>query len=135
MVRTGLVALAVLAGVAVASDAWAGDAIPSDVLEQPDPHLNQVPRTAAERARILTVVEPTRDFTRPEDYELNMGGAATTRAAVNRDVFSQFSANMPFAHEMDFKLGNGLFRKFWVSSPSSTKASDGLGPLFNARSC
>lgn len=135
MVRTGLVALAVLAGVAVASDASAGEAIPSDILEQPDPHLNQVPRTAAERARILTVVEPTRDFTRPEDYELNMGGAATTQAAVNRDVFSQFSANMPFAHEMDFKLGNGLFRKFWVSSPSSTKASDGLGPLFNARSC
>ena len=30
---------------------------------------------------------------------------------------------------------NGLFRKLWVSSPSSTLASDGLGPLFNARSC
>src|SRR5690606_25134201 len=29
----------------------------------------------------------------------------------------------------------GLFRKDWVSSPSSTQASDGLGPLFNARSC
>src|SRR5690606_32440299 len=25
--------------------------------------------------------------------------------------------------------------KDWVSSPSSTQASDGLGPLFNARSC
>jgi CxxC motif-containing protein (DUF1111 family) len=34
-----------------------------------------------------------------------------------------------------FKLGNGLFRKNWVSSPSSTQASDGLGPLFNARAC
>ena len=34
-----------------------------------------------------------------------------------------------------FKLGNGLFRKLWVSSPSSTQASDGLGPLFNARAC
>src|SRR3546814_19202856 len=32
-------------------------------------------------------------------------------------------------------VGNGLFRKDWVSSPSSTQASDGLGPLFNARSC
>ncbi|MGO8366685.1 di-heme oxidoredictase family protein, partial [Rhizobium johnstonii] len=33
------------------------------------------------------------------------------------------------------KLGNALFRKLWVSSPSSTQASDGLGTLFNARSC
>ena len=36
---------------------------------------------------------------------------------------------------MTFKVGNGLFRKLWVSSPASTLASDGLGPLYNARSC
>ncbi|MEM9763110.1 MAG: di-heme oxidoredictase family protein, partial [Pseudomonadota bacterium] len=29
----------------------------------------------------------------------------------------------------------GLFKKLWVSAPASTKASDGLGPLYNARSC
>ena len=28
-----------------------------------------------------------------------------------------------------------IFRKVWVSSPSSTQASDGLGPIFNARAC
>jgi CxxC motif-containing protein (DUF1111 family) len=42
---------------------------------------------------------------------------------------------MPFERELDFKIGNALFRKFWVSAPASTKTSDGLGPLFNARSC
>src|SRR3546814_8564530 len=42
---------------------------------------------------------------------------------------------MSFKRELDFKIGNGLFRKLWVSSPSSTTSSDGLGPLFNARSC
>jgi CxxC motif-containing protein (DUF1111 family) len=36
---------------------------------------------------------------------------------------------------MDFKLGNALFRKLWVAAPASTKASDGLGPLYNARAC
>jgi CxxC motif-containing protein (DUF1111 family) len=36
---------------------------------------------------------------------------------------------------MTFNLGNGLFTKTWVSAPSSTTASDGLGPLFNARAC
>ena len=37
--------------------------------------------------------------------------------------------------DKNFKIGNGLFRKLWVSPPSSTVSSDGLGPLFNARSC
>jgi CxxC motif-containing protein (DUF1111 family) len=40
-----------------------------------------------------------------------------------------------FGRELDFKVGNGLFRKLWVTAPSSTASSDGLGPLFNARSC
>ena len=42
---------------------------------------------------------------------------------------------MSFERELDFKVGNGLFRKLWVTAPSSTRVSDGLGPLFNARSC
>jgi CxxC motif-containing protein (DUF1111 family) len=64
------------------------------------------------------------------------GGEATARSGGGTsDAFSQFSANMPFAREMDFKVGDGVFRKQWVSSPSSTRSSNGLGPLFNARSC
>ncbi|MBI2242091.1 MAG: c-type cytochrome [Magnetospirillum gryphiswaldense] len=70
-----------------------------------------------------------------EDGEEMPGGAATHSKAMNRDAFSHFSANMPFAKEMDFKVGNGFFRRFWVTAPSSTKAADGLGPLFNARAC
>jgi CxxC motif-containing protein (DUF1111 family) len=42
---------------------------------------------------------------------------------------------MPFSDELRFKVGNGLFKEVWVSSPASTKESDGLGPLFNAKSC
>ncbi|MGF7162687.1 CxxC motif-containing protein (DUF1111 family) [Rhodoligotrophos appendicifer] len=63
------------------------------------------------------------------------GGAATSHAPADRNAFSHSSANLPFAREFDFKIGNGVFRKQWVSAPSSTKASDGLGPLFNARAC
>jgi CxxC motif-containing protein (DUF1111 family) len=37
--------------------------------------------------------------------------------------------------KLDFKIGEGVFQKFWVPSPSSTTASDGLGPLHNTRSC
>ncbi len=48
---------------------------------------------------------------------------------------AQPSGNINFEGELNFKVGNGLFRKIWVSSPASTLASDGLGPLFNAPSC
>ncbi len=36
---------------------------------------------------------------------------------------------------MDVVLGRALFERLWVPAPSSTKAADGLGPLFNARAC
>ena len=64
------------------------------------------------------------------------GGTATTeRGAGTRDAFSQFSEGIGLAGEGDFKVGNAIFRKLWVSSPSSNNASDGLGPIYNARGC
>ena len=107
-----------------------------------DPHgrlresfLEVVPRTADEAARVAEVTRPTEDFSKPEPFEARPAGAATVRATGTADAFSLPSANISFARELDFKVGNGLFRKLWVSSPSSTLASDGLGPLFNARGC
>jgi len=85
--------------------------------------------------RVRAITAPTDDFSRPESFEALPAGAATTKKLVNRDSFSHSSANLTFEQEGDFKLGNALFRKVWVSSPSSTLASDGLGPLFNARGC
>jgi CxxC motif-containing protein (DUF1111 family) len=81
------------------------------------------------------ITRPTDDFSKPEAYEANPAGAATSRKRVNRDSFSHPSANMDFARQARFKIGNGVFKKLWVSAPSSTTASDGLGPLFNARAC
>ena len=100
-----------------------------------EPHLNIIPRTEKEQARIGAVLAPHTNFQAPQTFEDMSAGAATVRARSNADAFSQPSGNMPFEDELDFKVGNGLFRKLWVSSPSSTQASDGLGPLFNARSC
>ncbi len=39
------------------------------------------------------------------------------------------------ADGLDAAAGKALFDRIWVPAPSSTNASDGLGPLFNARSC
>src|SRR5262245_52046436 len=63
------------------------------------------------------------------------GGQATTLASPIGEAFSHFSTNMGFAKELDFKIGNGLFTRQWVSAPSSTRTANGLGPLFNARGC
>jgi CxxC motif-containing protein (DUF1111 family) len=91
--------------------------------------------TAKERTRIAAVTRPTTDFTRAENYEQRPAGASTVFGPFNRDAFSAPSANISFAHRADFDVGNGIFHKLWVSAPSSTMSSDGLGPLYNARGC
>jgi CxxC motif-containing protein (DUF1111 family) len=100
-----------------------------------DPHLDVVPRTDAERIRIAEVVAFPNEFTASQRFEERPAGAATVRVTPDSNAFSQPSENLSFDDELNFRVGNGLFRKIWVSSPSSTLASDGLGPLFNARSC
>ena len=91
--------------------------------------------TSDDAERVRAVTAPPADFSVPEPFEPMPAGAATVRTIVNRDIFSHPSANLSFEERQAFQVGNGLFRKDWVSAPSSTLASDGLGPLFNARSC
>ncbi|MCX8953617.1 c-type cytochrome [Ruegeria sp. NA] len=110
-------------------------ATPSLSAELQDLHLNFTPRTDDERARIAVVTAPPQDFSAPQQFEELPAGAATVRVRTDADAFSQPSDNLSFEQELNFKVGNGLFKKVWVSSPSSTLASDGLGPLYNARSC
>jgi CxxC motif-containing protein (DUF1111 family) len=100
-----------------------------------EPHLNIIDRSPAEAARIAAVTSLTTNFDKAQSFEARPGGAATTRATSTENAFSQPSGNIPFEDQLTFRVGNGLFRKLWVSSPSSTLASDGLGPLYNARSC
>ncbi len=91
--------------------------------------------TESEAARIASIIKPTSDFSKAEAFERRPAGAATVFKFLNENSFSHSSANMSFERELDFKVGNGFFRRFWVSAPASTKSADGLGPLFNARSC
>ncbi len=100
-----------------------------------DPPAQRGDLTDADLARVRTVTAPTTDFSDAENFEQMQAGAATVKKRVNGDIFSFSQANLSFEQEEQFKLGNALFRKLWVSSPSSTEASDGLGPLFNARGC
>nr|WP_295466006.1 di-heme oxidoredictase family protein [Mesorhizobium sp.] len=85
--------------------------------------------------RVRAITQPATDFSKPETFEKMQGGAATTPKVGDTNALSQPSANLSFADRERFSLGNGIFRKDWVTAPSSTQASDGLGPLFNSRNC
>lgn len=104
--------------------------------EAPDDlHLAPDERTPDEQARVLAITRPTVDFTTAELFEQFPAGAASIPATSSAKLFKSPSANMGFDRKMEFILGEALFEKLWVSAPSSTKASDGVGPLYNARSC
>ena len=104
----------------------------------PCPPSSRPPRALArppDARPVPGVAARTSDFSAPEPDEDAAGGAATSRRAATRNAFSHPSATLSFAQQLDFRVGDGIFRKLWVSAPSSTASSDGLGPLYNARSC
>lgn len=113
----------ILTDQANASDGWG------------EPHLPIVPRTADEAARIRDVTAPATDFSQAEKFETHPAGKATKFGIRTRDAFSSPSANLAFERQLDFRVGNGFFRRLWVTAPASTQNADGLGPLFNARAC
>jgi CxxC motif-containing protein (DUF1111 family) len=114
---TAVLVITLFAGMAFAGDLQRTDLTPKDL------------------ARVRAVTAPATDFSKPENFEQLPGGAATVKKLVNQDIFSFSQTNLSFEQEEQFKLGNALFRKLWVAAPSSTQASDGLGPFFNARGC
>jgi len=63
------------------------------------------------------------------------GGDTTSLQNVNRNSYSHPSSNMEISNVGDFQLGNALFRRQWSTGKSSSNSVDGLGPLFNSRSC
>ena len=62
-------------------------------------------------------------------------GGATTVFATGQNAFSFPLANLADEERTRFVIGNSFFKRNWVQAPASTKARDGLGPHFNARSC
>jgi CxxC motif-containing protein (DUF1111 family) len=62
------------------------------------------------------------------------GGAATVEDHT-RKAFSRPAANLENASRAQFFIGNAFFNSPWVAAPASAGARDGLGALFNARSC
>ena len=70
-----------------------------------------------------------------EEVSDALSGGAATVYATTRQAFEQPLPHLTPDQETQFFVGNSFFNRNWVSAPSSTTARDGLGPLFNARSC
>jgi CxxC motif-containing protein (DUF1111 family) len=62
-------------------------------------------------------------------------GGETTVFATGRNAFSFPAANLTDEERTRFVIGNSFFKRNWVEAPASTRARDGLGPHFIARSC
>lgn len=103
----------------------AGDAVPV-------PAPGHMPRTPDEAARIGAILDAPADFGTLQPFEDRPGGAATGR---DRNAMTQPMPGLEEDARMAFALGSALFDKLWVAAPSSTRASDGLGPVYNSRSC
>lgn len=63
------------------------------------------------------------------------GGETTNTLLFGQHAFSREVENITMENSLLFFGGNGFFNQPWVTAPASTEARDGLGPLFNARSC
>ena len=73
---------------------------------------------------------------------LEDGEYSSVLSAGNCTVFDESSNAFSYRinglapdQNLDFFVGNSYFNQNWVEAPASTTARDGIGPLFNSRSC
>lgn len=62
-------------------------------------------------------------------------GGETTVFNESVNAFGEAAPNLTGNKDLFFVTGNAFFKRNWVTPPASTVDLDGLGPLFNARSC
>src|SRR5262245_16739040 len=79
--------------------------------------------------------ETTAGLSDVEPGEWLPGGATTNTLLLGGNAYTMPAGNITTEHEGYFYSGNSSFNQSWVQAPSSTQGHDGLGPLFNARSC
>lgn len=72
---------------------------------------------------------------RAEPGEDLPGGETTNTLLLGSNAFTTPVSNISPDNEAKFHAGNSFFNQPWVAAPASTQSRDGLGPLFNARSC
>lgn len=70
-----------------------------------------------------------------DDAERYPGGETTNTLLLGPNAFDNYVSNIASDHQSFFFAGNAFFKDAWVEAPASTEGRDGLGPMFNSRSC
>lgn len=78
-----------------------------------------------------TIVHASDPERLPRDYS---GGEATIFDE-SRHAFSRQIPGLTSEQRSAFFVGNSFFNQAWIVAPASAEGRDGLGPLFNTRSC
>lgn len=84
---------------------------------------------------VLACGQPEPSGGEPDEAQRLPGGDTTNTLLLGSGAFTRPASNITEEHATSFYSGNSFFNQSWVQAPSSTEARDGLGPLFNARSC
>jgi CxxC motif-containing protein (DUF1111 family) len=63
------------------------------------------------------------------------GGGDATVFDLSVNAFGNPAPNLTGDKDLLFVTGNSFFKMNWVTAPASAEDLDGLGPIFNARSC
>lgn len=94
--------------------------------------LSLIALSACGTVQIEPNAPPTNDYLEAGE---ELSGGLTTIFNTTPNAFAQPAPGLERMQELHFFVGNSFFNQNWVTAPSSTTARDGLGPLFNARSC
>ena len=62
-------------------------------------------------------------------------GGATTVLDSTSNAYANAANNLDTDALGQFHFGHGIFNQTWVTAPATTSDMDGLGPIFNQRSC
>ncbi|MBL1419255.1 MAG: thiol oxidoreductase [Alphaproteobacteria bacterium] len=93
------------------------------------------PAVSDELTKRQRLLLPTTDFSQPEKREHYPGGTTGKFVKLDRDSLSHPTKSLGINGDMDYAIGRAMFKKLWAPAPAATQASNGLGPLYNARSC
>lgn len=88
-------------------------------------------RTLSFLSLILIIAILSGEELSPEYYS----GGETTVFIENNKAFSRPLANITPKTLRHHSIGNSFFNQNWIEAPASALGRDGLGPMFNARSC
>tara|TARA_R110001592_G_scaffold50620_7_gene156453 strand:- start:2427 stop:3872 length:1446 start_codon:yes stop_codon:yes gene_type:complete len=65
----------------------------------------------------------------------NQSGGSFTIASRDQQSLQRPQPNLSPEQQLEWAVGKSFATQAWVAAPATTKARDGLGPLFNANSC